>query len=182
MTSVNPLSRLGARLEALERGFDGFRGRFHRSLAQSVSDWDSAVSGVKKEVSQKLARNDKFWKRNSKALRDRIADGEASLLQSISEVQACIGDAATVLTSNLETAVFVCRRDLEALVQQAQEALVDVKNRQTYLSKRVASLERVWTGPGDAASSVINVPAWPPWFVVAAWLAVAEPERIERAH
>ncbi len=135
--------------------------RFDRTLARSVSDWDSAVSGVKKEVSQKLARNDEFWKRNSKAIRDRIADGAASLLQSISEVQACIGDAATVLTSNLETAVSVCRRDLEALVQQAQEALVDVKNRQTYLSKRVASPERVWTGPGDAASSVINAPVRP---------------------
>ena len=46
-------------------------------------------------------------------------------------------------------------------MQQAQEALVDVQNRRTYLSKRLASLERVWTGPGGAASSVINAPARP---------------------
>ncbi len=54
-------------MEALERRFDGFQRRFDRSLAQSVSDWDNAVSGVKTEVSQKLARSDEFWKRNSKA-------------------------------------------------------------------------------------------------------------------
>ena len=161
MTSGNALSRVGARLEALERRFGGFQSRFDRSLAQSVSDWDNAVSGVKTEMSQKLARSDEFWKRNSKALRERIADGEASLLKSLSELQGCMKDATTALTSNLDTAVSSCRRDLEGLVQQAQEALVDVQNRQTYLSKRLASLERVWTGPGGAASSAINAPARP---------------------
>ncbi len=101
MTSGNAVSRVDARLEALERRFDGFQSRFDRSLAQSVSDWDNAVSGVKTEVSQKLARSDEFWKRNSKALRERIADGEASLLKSLSELQGCMKDVTTALISNL---------------------------------------------------------------------------------